>query len=120
MALEVLHILLAVATILVGLPSAYTERTLGTPCVPVTGKTALFIGQDYYSILNYSAAVRSDPFGVMTYTGEKNVPRPFLQNTFQNIPQNMPLLDKDTLPFLLCVQLGYYECLPILGSNRRK
>lgn len=85
MSFEALRILLAVVTILVGLPSAYTERTPGAPCVPVTGKTALFIGQDYYSILNYSAAVRSDPFGVMTYTGEKNVPRLFLQDTKEHL-----------------------------------
>jgi hypothetical protein len=48
----------------------HTQHSVGTPCIPLAGKTALVIGQDYYSILNYSAVMGDIPFGVMTYTGE--------------------------------------------------
>ena len=38
------------------------------PCVPVQGKTALVVGQDFYSITNYTTAFDAIPFGVMSYT----------------------------------------------------
>jgi hypothetical protein len=37
------------------------------PCIPAKGKTALIIGQDYDSIINYTNEI-SQPFGYMTYT----------------------------------------------------
>ena len=37
------------------------------PCTPARGKTALIIGQDYRSILEYSKSIEK-PFGFMTYT----------------------------------------------------
>jgi hypothetical protein len=46
-----------------------SQHTAGRPCIPVAGKTALVIGQDYYSIHNYTAALKGNPFGVMSYTG---------------------------------------------------
>ena len=43
--------------------------TIGSlPCVPVQGKTALVVGQDFYSITNYTKAFDAIPFGVMSYT----------------------------------------------------
>ena len=55
---------------LICLPCACTERTVGSPCIPMEVKTALIIGQDYFSILNYTAVLGGNPFGVMSYTGE--------------------------------------------------
>eukprot|EP00596_Hydrurales_sp_CCMP1899_P006927 CAMPEP_0119046456 /NCGR_PEP_ID=MMETSP1177-20130426/46711_1 /TAXON_ID=2985 /ORGANISM="Ochromonas sp, Strain CCMP1899" /LENGTH=388 /DNA_ID=CAMNT_0007019629 /DNA_START=277 /DNA_END=1440 /DNA_ORIENTATION=+ len=49
-----------------------TERALTnvllTPCIPLEGKTALVIGQDYDSINNYTSALGNVPFGLMSYT----------------------------------------------------
>ena len=42
----------------------------GIPCIPIEGKTALIIGQDYYSVLNYTAVLGDSPLGVMSYTGK--------------------------------------------------
>lgn len=41
-----------------------------SPCVPHRGKTALFIGQDFHSIWNYTLAFSDSaaPIGVMSYT----------------------------------------------------
>jgi hypothetical protein len=53
------------------LTSVLTERALTnvlmTPCIPIEGKTALIIGQDYNSINNYTTALNV-PFGLMSYT----------------------------------------------------
>ena len=46
----------------------HNNRVNHKPCVPSSGHTALVIGQDYYSILNYTSAVGFPPFGVMSYT----------------------------------------------------
>lgn len=37
--------------------SNYVSIITPVPCVPVEGKTALTIGQDFYSITNYSRAM---------------------------------------------------------------
>jgi hypothetical protein len=45
------------------------------PCVPIKGKTALVIGQDLYSMINYTLAfdsIHNHPFGLMSYTALKN------------------------------------------------
>ena len=49
---------------------AQTDCIDGTPCIPIEGKTALFIGQDYYSIVNYTEALGGNLLGVMSYTCE--------------------------------------------------
>ena len=54
--------------ILLSLFSLVTCSRHGKPCVPTAGHTALIIGQDYYSIRNYTYALGADPFGVMAYT----------------------------------------------------
>ena len=38
------------------------------PCIPEPYKTALIIGQDYYSISNYSTVMDHHIFGTMSYT----------------------------------------------------
>ena len=45
-----------------------------TPCTPIPGKTAIVIGQDFYSISNYTAAFTGhpSPVGYMAYTALKN------------------------------------------------
>lgn len=45
-----------------------------SPCSPITGKTALVIGQDLYSITNYTASteLQRKPFGLMSYTALKS------------------------------------------------
>jgi len=50
------------------------ERYESHPCIPVEGRTALVIGQDYDSISNYTQQVKdnSAPFGLMSYTALKN------------------------------------------------
>jgi hypothetical protein len=45
------------------------------PCLPIAGKTAVMIGQDYNSISNYTRAfttLHPYPFGLMSYTTVKN------------------------------------------------
>lgn len=44
--------------------------TNSKPCIPSSGHTALVIGQDYYSITNYTSSYdfKQDPFGLMAYT----------------------------------------------------
>jgi hypothetical protein len=44
------------------------RKTYGTPCIPLEGRTAIVVGQDYYSILNYTSTFGENPFGVMSYT----------------------------------------------------
>lgn len=44
------------------------SNTVGSPCIPSVGKTALVIGQDYDSINSYSITLGHEPFGVMSYT----------------------------------------------------
>ena len=39
-----------------------------SPCVPRTTKTALIVGQDYWSIYNYSKSFHQHLFGLMSYT----------------------------------------------------
>ena len=50
------------------------ERYDPHPCIPVEGRTALVIGQDYDSISNYTQQVKdnSAPFGLMSYTALKS------------------------------------------------
>ena len=48
--------------------STYITIIGSVPCVPVQGKTALVVGQDFYSITNYTNAFDAIPFGVMSYT----------------------------------------------------
>lgn len=45
-----------------------------TPCTPIPGKTAIVIGQDYYSITNYTSSFlgHPSPIGYMGYTALKN------------------------------------------------
>jgi hypothetical protein len=45
-----------------------------TPCTPVAGKTAIIIGQDYNSILNYTTSFAGHPssIGYMAYTALQN------------------------------------------------
>ena len=45
------------------------------PCNPQLGLTALIVGQDYYSVTNYTTYVDShrDPFGLATYAALKQV-----------------------------------------------
>lgn len=57
------------ALALLTLQNVCSQHTPGRPCIPVAGKTALIVGQDYYSIHNYTAALKGIPFGVMSYTG---------------------------------------------------
>jgi hypothetical protein len=56
-------------------PSTPTEVANSRPCLPIAGKTAVMIGQDYNSILNYTRAfttLHPYPFGLMSYTTVKN------------------------------------------------
>ena len=46
------------------------DGTDGNPCIPIEGKTALFIGQDYYSIRNYTEVLGGNLLGLMSYTCE--------------------------------------------------
>ena len=48
------------------------NATLGSPCIPLVDQTALLIGQDLYSISNYTSALNNIPFGTMSYTSLKN------------------------------------------------
>lgn len=50
------------------------EAKKDPPCIPIEGKTAIVIGQDYESISNYTAAFTSNtqPFGLMAYTALRN------------------------------------------------
>eukprot|EP01031_Cornospumella_fuschlensis_P029033 gene29033-35044_t len=44
------------------------------PCIPIIGKTAIIIGQDYGSIVNYTTAVQMpDLYGTMAYTSLSNL-----------------------------------------------
>jgi hypothetical protein len=45
--------------------SRITELPL---CVPILGHSALLIGQDYFSITNYSSVLHHHIFGTMSYT----------------------------------------------------
>jgi endo-1,3-beta-xylanase len=49
--------------------------SLKPPCLPTKGKTAVVIGQDYYSIRNYTHTVNenSNPFGLMSYTSVSRI-----------------------------------------------
>ena len=58
-----------VALALLSLQYVCSQHTPGRPCIPVAGKTALIVGQDYYSIHNYTTALKGIPFGIMSYTG---------------------------------------------------
>ena len=51
-------------------PPALRGAEEAVPCVPVEGKTGLILGQDFFSITNYTAALGPPavPFGVMSYT----------------------------------------------------
>lgn len=44
------------------------NETTTTFCIPKSGHTALFIGQDLYSIINYTTSFNTSSFGYMTYT----------------------------------------------------
>eukprot|EP01039_Chlorochromonas_danica_P002352 gene2352-2576_t len=57
------------------LPTPTNPTITGSPpCIPISGKTALIIGEDYNSIKNYSQAFpsHSQPFGLMSYTALSN------------------------------------------------
>ena len=57
-----------ILSLLLGLMLMTLEVSLAAvPCTPAKGKTALLIGQDYKSIVEYSKAMEK-PMGYMTYT----------------------------------------------------
>ena len=50
---------------------SWLKRVGSKPCIPISGKLGIIIGQDYQSILNYTSHFRSEhknPFGLMGYT----------------------------------------------------
>ena len=44
------------------------SQVQSTPCIPMESKTAISIGQDYFSVLNYTHNFPGSPFATMTYT----------------------------------------------------
>eukprot|EP01041_Mallomonas_annulata_P006200 gene6200-12566_t len=50
----------------------HRHQTQPKPCIPAEGYTSLVIGQDLYSITNYTADIGTEPFGFMSYTALKS------------------------------------------------
>ena len=53
-------------------PNTRRDAFSHRPCVPSEGYTALMIGQDLFSITNYTTAIGILPFGFMSYTALKS------------------------------------------------
>jgi hypothetical protein len=49
------------------------NAALSLPCIPQDNRTALLIGQDLYSISNYTSTMNNIPFGTMSYTSLSNL-----------------------------------------------